>query len=54
MPAAQQRADRQRQKWLGRELRRLYVGVTAEPIPQDFLRLFEQIDRKQTSGADAP
>ena len=53
VPAIQHRADRQRQRAIGNSLKRLYAGVTAELIPEDFLLLFEEIDRKRTPSAGA-
>jgi hypothetical protein len=42
------RAVRERQRAIGRELRRFYDGVAKEPVPDDFLELLHQIDE---SGA---
>jgi hypothetical protein len=44
---AQQRADRQRQKLLGNALKRLYAGAVAEPVPEEFLLPFIEMDRKR-------
>ena len=43
----QQRADRQRQKPLGNALKRLFADTTAEPVPEEFLLLFAEMDRKR-------
>jgi hypothetical protein len=40
------RAIRARQRVIGRELRRMYDGVAQEPVPDDFLKLLEEIDAK--------
>lgn len=45
--AAQQRADRQRQRLLGNALKRLYAGTMAEPVPEEFLALLEEVDQKR-------
>jgi hypothetical protein len=36
-----------RQRAIGVELKRIFDGVTKEPVPQEFLELLQQIDRKR-------
>ncbi len=38
------RVSQQRQKAIGRELKRLYVSILAEPTPVRFLHLLEKAD----------
>ncbi len=45
----EQRNDRQRQKVLGTTLKRLYADVAEQPVPDSFLSLLEQADRKRQS-----
>ncbi|MAT34540.1 MAG: hypothetical protein CMK06_05290 [Ponticaulis sp.] len=42
-----QRERRSRQKRIGNQLRRLYEDVATEPVPDDFLQLLEEADRKK-------
>jgi hypothetical protein len=35
-------------EYIGRELRALFNGVIAEPVPEKFRKLLEQLERKQT------
>jgi hypothetical protein len=37
-------AVRERQRAIGRELRRMYDEVVQEPVPEDFLELLKKID----------
>jgi hypothetical protein len=37
-------AVRERQRVIGRELRRLYDEVVQEPVPDDFLAILREID----------
>jgi Anti-sigma factor NepR len=46
-PPAYNRADRHRQKVIGRGLTRLYASPTLEPIPEDFLHLLADLDSKR-------
>ena len=45
----EQRNDRQRQTVLGTTLKRLYADVAEQPVPDGFLSLLEQADRKRQS-----
>lgn len=36
-----------RQRAIGLELRRMFDDVAKEPVPQEFLELLQQIDRKR-------
>ena len=40
-------AVRERQRVIGRELRRLYDEVVQEPIPDDFLAILRKIDETE-------
>ena len=40
---------RLRQKRIGNQLRRLYEDVATEPIPDDFMKLLEEADKKKKS-----
>lgn len=42
----------QRQRAIGAELRKMFDEVTREPVPQEFLDLLEQIDRKRDDKLD--
>jgi len=44
------RAVRARQRAIGRELRRMFDDVAQEPVPDDFVRLLQEIDRKGGGG----
>lgn len=37
---------RARQRAIGRELRRMFEDIVEEPVPDDFARLLEDMDRK--------
>ena len=39
-----------RQRAIGRELRRIYEDVAKEPVPDEFVELLRQIDRRGTKG----
>ncbi len=43
----QQRADQRRQKDIGRQLKRLYADIVAEPTPGSLLLLLENADLKR-------
>lgn len=47
LQAAQQRADRNRQRQIGKALTRLYSDLAAEPAPDDLLRLLAEADSRQ-------
>lgn len=47
LQSAQERADRNRQKPLGKALMRLYSNVPAERIPEDLLLLLAEADKRQ-------
>lgn len=47
--SADLRERRSRQKRIGNQLRRLYEDVATESIPDDFLRLLEEADKKKNS-----
>ena len=42
---------RERQRVIGRELRRMYDEVVQEPIPDDFMGLLKQIDEHKDDKA---
>ena len=44
-----QRERRSRQKRIGNQLRRLYEDVATENVPDDFLKLLEEADKKKSS-----
>ena len=44
---------RARQRALGRELRRIYDDVAKEPVPDEFLDLLRQIDRRGGKGGQS-
>ena len=46
-PERKRRGDR-----LGDQLRRLYDDVTHESVPDEFLRLLEEADRRKSSSSD--
>ncbi len=46
---ADQRERRSRQKRIGNQLRRLYEDVATENVPDDFLKLLEEADKKKSS-----
>jgi hypothetical protein len=37
-------------EYIGRELRALFDGVVAEPVPDKFRELLEKLERKQTKN----
>jgi len=39
-----------RQRAIGRELRRIYEDVAKEPVPDEFVELLRQIDRRGGKG----
>lgn len=45
-PDRKRRGDR-----LGAQLRRLYDDVTREDVPDDFMRLLEEADRKRSAAS---
>ena len=45
-PEQKRRGDR-----LGQQLRQLYDDVTQENVPDDFMRLLEEADRKRASDS---
>ncbi|MAP95636.1 MAG: hypothetical protein CMK07_11860 [Ponticaulis sp.] len=47
--AEDMRDRRSRQKRIGNQLRRLYDNVATEPVPDDFLKLLEEADKKKQS-----
>ncbi len=47
---AQLQTARERQRVIGRELRRMYNDVVNEPIPDDFYELLQKIDNSETGG----
>jgi hypothetical protein len=44
------RAMKTRQRAIGRELRRIYEDVAKEPVPDEFVELLRQIDRRGGKG----
>lgn len=44
---------RARQRAIGRELRRMYDDVAKEPVPDEFLDLLRQIDRRGGKGGQS-
>lgn len=45
---ADEPAPDERQEWIGQQLRKVYDETLNEPIPERFLDLLKQIDRKDT------
>jgi hypothetical protein len=41
---------RERQRAIGRELRRMYNDIVHEPVPDDFYELLQKIDDNKTGG----
>ena len=44
------KAMKTRQRAIGRELRRIYEDVAKEPVPDEFVELLRQIDRRSGKG----
>ncbi|MGF1475475.1 MAG: NepR family anti-sigma factor [Geminicoccaceae bacterium] len=38
--------------WIGRQLKRIYDEVAAEPIPEDMLTLLEQLDEQSSDDEE--
>ena len=41
---------RERQRAIGRELRRMYNDIVSEPVPEDFYDLLRKIDEPKAGG----
>jgi hypothetical protein len=44
-------AARERQRVIGRELRKMYDEVVQEPVPEDFLTILKKIDENKDGTA---
>ncbi|MDP3739120.1 MAG: NepR family anti-sigma factor [Hyphomonadaceae bacterium] len=53
LPSAQHRVDWNRQKQLGKALKRLYSDVSAEPVPGDLMLLLAEADRRRMKDPKA-
>ncbi|MGD9536856.1 MAG: NepR family anti-sigma factor [Alphaproteobacteria bacterium] len=43
-------ADEKQQEWLRRSLKKLYEDTAQDPIPDSFIELLEELDRKEREG----
>jgi len=43
-------ADEKQQEWLRRSLKKLYEDTAQDPIPDSFVALLEELDRKEREG----